>query len=417
MGSPAGAGQPIVRALDEADLALTVDPAVLRPEQEHLAALEKEPTMRILVAPDKFKGSLTAAEVAHHIGRGLRQRGVEYRGLPLADGGDGSVAAAVATGFTSHEIDVVDAIGRPHRATVAVHDNGSAVVEVANTCGLHTLPHGTRAPLTAASTGLGAAIRAVYELGAHRIVVALGGSASTDGGVGMLDALGVRFRDEAGEPVSAGGGRLHEIHAIDTSALLDLSGVEVVVATDVQNPLTGPDGAAAVYGPQKGANPDQIRALDSGLAHLVDRFDAAGHAAAGELATTPGAGAAGGLGFASLLLGGRIVSGADYFLDLLGFDTQLDGCDVVITGEGRMDDQTLQGKLPAAVARRSGHRPVIAVVGRRDVSAHAQRAMGITAIHALSDRTVDDPATDPDLSRRLLEQLGATILLPQTRAT
>jgi glycerate kinase len=371
--------------------------------------------MRVLVAPDKFKGSLTAAEVVHHIGRGLQQRGVEYRGLPLADGGDGSVAAAVATGFTPHEITVADATGRLHRATVAVHDNGTAVVEVANTCGLHTLPPGTLAPLTATSTGLGEAIRVVHELGAHTIVVALGGSASTDGGTGMLGALGAVFRNATQQPVSAGGGQLAEIHTIDTTALFDLSGVDIVVATDVQNPLTGPDGAAAVYGPQKGADPDQVRLLDAGLAHLVDRFGAAGRSDAEKLAATPGAGAAGGLGFAGLLLGGRIVSGADYFLDLLGFDAQLNGCDVVITGEGRMDDQTLQGKLPAVVAHRSGRRPVIAVVGRRDVSAQAQQAMGITAVHALGEHTDADPATDPELSRRLLEQLGATIPLPQTR--
>jgi glycerate kinase len=171
--------------------------------------------MRVLIAPDKFKGSLTAAEVVHHIGRGLQQRGIAYRGLPLADGGDGSVAAAVATGFTPHEITVADTRGRPHRATVAVHDNGTAVVEVANTCGLHTLPRGTLAPPTATSTGLGQAVRAVHELGARRIIVALGGSASTDGGTGMLSALGAAFRNAAEQLVSAAGSHLAEIHTID----------------------------------------------------------------------------------------------------------------------------------------------------------------------------------------------------------
>jgi len=154
--------------------------------------------------------------------------------------------------------------------------------------------------------------------------------------------FGAVFRDEAGQPVTPEGGSLGRIHTVDLAGLPDRSTTEIVIASDVQNPLTGPDGAAAVYGPQKGADPDQVVALDAGLTHLVDRLVACGHPTARQLAVTAGAGAAGGLGFAGLLLGGHAVSGADFFLDLLQFEAHLDGCDLVITGEGRIDDQTLQ---------------------------------------------------------------------------
>ena len=367
--------------------------------------------MKVLIAPDKFKGSLTAAEVARHLGTGLEQRGVTTRALPLADGGDGSVAAAVAAGFRSVEVDVAAATGERHTATIAF-DGATAVVEVANTCGLHTLPAGTLAPLTSSSAGIGDAVRTAVTLGATRIVLALGGSASTDGGTGMLAVLGAVFRDEAGRPVAAGGGSLHLIHTVDLGGLPELARTEVVIASDVQNPLTGPDGAAAVYGPQKGADPAQVSALDAGLTHLVDRLAAAGRPDAPRLAATPGAGAAGGLGFAGLLLGGRAVSGADYFLDLLRFEAHLDGCDLVVTGEGRIDDQTLHGKLPAVVARRAAPLPVIAVVGRSDLGDDARQLMGLRAVHAIADRTDGNPANDPGLSARLLVELGRTMPLP-----
>jgi glycerate kinase len=370
--------------------------------------------MRVLIAPDKFKGSLTAAQVVRHLDSGLEKRGVAYRGLPLADGGDGSVAAAVEAGYRSHPVTVAAATGEPHTAVLAF-DGTTAVVEVANTCGLHTLPEGTLAPLDASSAGVGDALRAAVALGARRIVLALGGSASTDGGAGMLAALGAVFRDDTGHILHATGGTLQRIHAVDTSGLPDLSTTEIIIAGDLQNPLTGLRGAAAVYGPQKGADAEQVRRLDAGLTHLVTRLTAAGHAEADQLAATPGAGAAGGLGFGAMLLGGRAVSGADYFLDLLNFDMHVEGCDLVITGEGRMDDQTLHGKLPAVVAHRAGLVPVIAVVGRSDISEQARAALGIRAVHAVTDHTDGDPAHDPELTAHVLEELGEKIPLPGHR--
>ena len=370
--------------------------------------------MNVLIAPDKFKGSLTAVQVVHHLGSGLRQRGIRCDGLPLADGGDGSVAAATAAGFRSIEVDVAAATGERRHAAIAF-DGATAVVEVANTCGLHTLPAGTLAPLAASSAGLGyEAVRAALQLDAKRVVLALGGSASTDGGTGMLAVPPAAFQNEAGEPVTPDGASLDHIHTVDLAGVPDLSDIDIVIASDVQNPLTGPDGAAAVYGPQKGADPGQVAALDAGLARLsVERLVACGYPAARKLADTAGAAAAGGLGFAGLILGGHAVSGADFFLDLLQFEAHLDGCDLVITGEGRIDDQTLNGKLPAIVARRAGPVPVVAVVGRSDLSDHARHSMGSSAVHAIADHTDANPATDPGLSARLLHELGRTMPLPQ----
>jgi glycerate kinase len=370
--------------------------------------------MKVLLAPDKFKGSLTAAQVVHHLGS---ERGIEHRGLPLADGGDGSVAAAVEAGFTGRAVTVATATGDPHTATVAF-DGATAVVEVANTCGLHTLPAGTLAPLRSSSVGVGEAVRAALRLGATRVVLALGGSASTDGGAGMLAALGAVFRDDAGRQVPISGGTLHQVRTVDVAGLPDLNQVEIVIASDVQTTLTGSTGAALVYRPQKGADPSQVRLLDEGLVHLVSVV-ARTVVDAPRLAATPGAGAAGGLGFGfgAMLLGGRLASGADFFLDLLDFDAHRDGCDLVITGEGWMDDQTLQGKLPAIVARRVRPLPVVAVVGRSDLSERARVAMGIRTVHAVTDHTDGDPARDPGLTARVLEHLGRTIPLPASGPT
>lgn len=210
--------------------------------------------MRVLVAPDKFKGSLTALEVATAIAEGLEAAGVASRLLPLADGGDGSVAAALHAGSAPRTVAVRAADGRRHHTEFAF-DGTTAVVEVAGTCGLSTLPPGELAPMTSSSYGFGQAVLAALDAGARRIVLCLGGSASTDGGAGLLAALGVRFRDDAGRDVEPAGGALARIAEVDVSGLRDLAGAELIVATDVTNPLLGADGAAAVFGPQKGAAP------------------------------------------------------------------------------------------------------------------------------------------------------------------
>jgi glycerate kinase len=360
-----------------------------------------------LIAPDKFKGSLTAEQVASSVAAGLESHGLQCRLLPLADGGDGSVAAAAFAGYELHKVRVSDAIGDKHTAEIA-YDGATAVVEVANTCGLADLGD-ELAPLDASSRGFGQAVRAALRLRPRTLVLALGGSASTDGGAGLLAALGAQFFDQNAALVPPDGGGLARIARIDVSGLVDLSGVRLVMATDVGNPLTGPEGAAHVFGPQKGATPTLVGQLDEGLRNLVQRCVEAGWGDAFQQAREPGAGSAGGLGFAGALLGADRVLGAEYFVDLLGFEAAVDGCELVITGEGRLDAQTLDGKLPAVVAARSRPRYVSAVVGVNRLPSDAWAQLGVAEVHAISDRTDHDCFRDPVLSRRLLAEVGRDI--------
>jgi glycerate kinase len=240
-------------------------------------------------------------------------------------------------------------------------------------------------------------------------VLALGGSASTDGGMGMLTALGYRFLDVNGRQLDGNGRTLGQIHSIQRTDFPELAVTKLIVASDVHNPLLGPQGAPAVFGPQKGAGSTEIAALDDGLAHLVRKLSEAGIPQAAALAEHEGAGSAGGLGYACLLLGAKQVSGADYFLDLLDFNTRKDSCDVVITGEGSIDEQTLAGKLPAAVARRSGGRPIIAVAGRSLLPQERWSEMPLNRVYTLAEYTDQDSSKDPELSAALLRRIGKDI--------
>ncbi|WP_454698569.1 glycerate kinase [Arthrobacter humicola] len=371
-------------------------------------------TVRTLIAPDKFKGSLTAGEVAEALASGLRASAgagvgtVHCELLPLADGGDGSVDAAVASGFTRRHYTVAGPTGQHVPASIAF-DGVTAVVEVANTCGLGLLPDGKLEPLVASSRGFGEAVLFALSLNPDRIVLALGGSASTDGGMGMLTALGYSFRDAEGRQLYGSGRALARIHSIRRTALPELADTELIVASDVHNPLLGAQGAPAVFGPQKGAGPDDVALLDKGLEHFVSRMTAAGFEDAASRAEHDGAGSAGGIGYACLLLGATQVSGADYFLDLLDFNSRKEHCDVVITGEGSIDEQTLAGKLPAAVARRSGTRPIIAVAGRSLLPRERWQEMALARVYTLAEYTDQDSSKDPELSAALLRRIGQDI--------
>ena len=361
--------------------------------------------MKVLVAPDKFKGSLTAAQVADRIASGLEHDpNIRCARLPLADGGDGSVAAAVAAGYQAHTISVVGPTGQPHQTTIAF-DGTTAVVEVANTCGIALLRRGRLEPLTSSSLGFGQAVHAALQLEPATVVLALGGSASTDGGLGLLTALGATVTDQDGHPVPPAGGQLDRVARLDLSGLP--TGVQWIVAGDVDASLHGPYGAAQIFGPQKGATPAQIDRLDRGLVHLADLAGPRGRAAA----HTAGAGAAGGLGFAALLLGAEIRSGAEFFLDLLHFDDQLADADAVVTGEGCIDDQTLHGKLPYVVAQHAAPRPTFAVGGLNQITPGSPLELAFTRIHQLSDLTDTDTRHDPDLTARILTQLGEAIAI------
>ncbi|MFF1274845.1 glycerate kinase [Streptomyces marokkonensis] len=348
---------------------------------------------RVLVAADKFKGSLTAVEVAERVTAGLRRVVPELvvEALPVADGGDGTVAAAVAAGFERREVRVTGPLGDEVTAAYALRD-GTAVVEMAEASGLQRLPEGVFAPLTASTYGSGELLRAALDAGARSIVFGVGGSATTDGGAGMLSALGARFLTAGGEPVAPGGGGLAELASADLSGLDPrLSSVEFVLASDVDNPLTGPKGAPAVYGPQKGASPEDVETLDAALAHFAKALEGAVGPRAAEYAASPGAGAAGGIGYGALLLGAAFRPGIEVMLDVLGFAPALERADLVITGEGSLDRQTLHGKAPAGVAAaaRAAGKEVVAVCGRLALPPEVLGRAGIRRAYALTDLEPD----------------------------
>jgi glycerate kinase len=352
---------------------------------------------RVVVAPDKFKGSLAAAEVADRVVAGLAGGGFagEIVSLPVADGGDGTVAAAVSAGFRRIELGVRGPVGKNVTASYALHD-GTAVIEAAQACGLSLLPAGALAPLTATSRGVGELILTACRMGAKRVVLGVGGVATTDGGAGLVQALGGRLTDAKGRELPPGGAALARLATLDLARLRDLSGVEFLLASDVDNPLLGPSGAAEVYAPQKGASPAEVELLETGLRRWADVTEAA---VGGSLPVrdAPGAGAAGGIGFAALLfLGARMRPGIELLLELASFGSRLDGARLVITGEGSLDAQTLHGKAPVGVARAAAAHdpaiPVVAVAGRCTLSADQLRAAGIDRAYVLTD-------IEPDLER------------------
>ncbi|MGD6755415.1 glycerate kinase [Streptomyces sp. BH105] len=355
----------------------------------------------VLIAADKFKGSLTAVQVAQRVTAGLHRVAPEVtvESVPVADGGDGTVAAAVAAGFERREVPVTGPLGEPVVAAYALRE-GTAVVEMAEASGLQLLPEGEFAPLTATTYGSGQVITAALDAGARSIVFGVGGSATTDGGAGMLAALGARLLDADGKPVGPGGGALADLVSADLSGLdARLADVELVLASDVDNPLTGPKGAPAIYGPQKGATADNIAELDTALAHFAKVLSESIGPKALEYAQSPGAGAAGGIGYGALVgLGASFRPGIEVMLDVLGFAPALERADLVITGEGSLDEQTLHGKAPAGVAAaaRAAGVEVVAVCGRLALAPEVLGRAGIRRAYALTD-------VEPDVARCIAE--------------
>jgi glycerate 2-kinase len=366
--------------------------------------------VHVVVAPDKFKGSLTAAQVAARVAAGLTRAapGVEVVQVPVADGGDGTLEAALSAGYRRVPVRAEGPTGEAADTAYAERD-GVAVVELADVSGLGRLPGGRPAPLTASSYGTGQVIGAALDAGCRRVVLGIGGSACTDGGAGLVQALGGRARDARGEEVGRGGGALAAVRSLDLADLPSaLSSTEVVVASDVDNPLLGPRGAAAVYGPQKGASPAEVAELDAALARWADAVQ---RATGLELAGIPGAGAAGGVGFAAVaVLGATLRPGIELILDLVGFAAALPGAGLVITGEGSLDAQTLHGKAPAGVAAaaRSAGIPVVAVAGRSLLTAADLELAGIRAAYALTDLEPDPDRCMTDAGP-LLERLAAKV--------
>ena len=365
----------------------------------------------VVIAPDKFKGTLTAAQVAGHVAAGLQRvrPGLRCVLVPVADGGDGTVDAAETAGYRRVEMGVRGPTGRPVTAAFALSE-GTAIIESAQASGLGLLPGGALAPLTASSRGVGELILAAARMRAKRVVLGLGGVASTDGGAGLVVALGGRLLDESGAELPPGGAALARLARIDLSKLRDLSGIEFIVATDVDNPLLGERGAAVVYSPQKGASAADSALLEEGLTRWAD---VAEHTLGRVKRHEPGAGAAGGLGFAALMfLGATMRPGIDVMLDLLSFAHQLPDACLVVTGEGALDTQTLHGKAPAGVARATAavapNLPVVAVTGMSSLTDAQLHTVGIARAYALTDIELD-LARCRDQAGPLLEDLAERI--------
>jgi glycerate kinase len=374
----------------------------------------------VLIAPDKFKGTLTASEVAAHVAAGLIAAGpAKTVSVPVADGGDGTVDAAVAAGYRRVELGVRGPTGKAVTAAFGLLD-GTAVIEAAQACGLALMRRdgGGLAPLAASTRGVGELILAAVRMGAKKVILGLGGTASTDGGAGLVTALGATLGDAHGDDLPGGGAALSSLARLDLTRLRDLSGVEFLLASDVDNPLLGPSGAAAVYAPQKGASAADVAVLEAGLARWADVAEAAAGKAARGL---PGAGAAGGLGFAAqLFLGARLRPGISLLLEMAAFERHLDGADLVITGEGSLDEQTLHGKAPVGVAQAAAAHeppvPVVAVAGVCTLSRAQLRAAGIEAAYPLTDVEPDVAlccASPGPLLERVARQIAVDWLSPR----
>lgn len=326
---------------------------------------------KTVVASDSFKGCLSSAQVADAVEKGIHEiyHDCEVVKLAVADGGEGTMEALVTTmGGSIVKVQVQDPLGRPVTAEYAIVDGTTAVIEMSRASGLTLLKEEERNPMLTSTFGAGQMVADALSKGCRRFIMGLGGSATNDAGTGMLEALGYRFMDAEGNVLEGRGESLGKIRYIDASdAVAGLKDSNFIVACDVDSPFCGPKGAAYVYGPQKGATPEMVKELDEGMqafSRLVYKETGT------DIMNIKGAGAAGGLGGAlNAFLDADLKKGADMVLDAIGFDQMIEDADLVITGEGKIDSQTLNGKLPSAVARRASGRniPVMAICGRTEV--------------------------------------------------
>ncbi|WP_257460572.1 glycerate kinase [Archangium lipolyticum] len=365
---------------------------------------------RWLVAPQEYKGTLTAAEAAAALSEGLRQGapGVELDVAPLADGGPGTVDALLTgVGGERVTLTVQGPLGAPVRATYGLLDSGrTAVIEMAAASGLSLLAPGQRDPRRASTSGTGELMRAALDGGCERLILGLGGSATNDGGTGALAALGFRFLDAHGTPLPPGGAALKRLTRVETNGRHPrLAQVELLVATDVTAPLLGPDGASHLFGPQKGADAAAVAELEASLAHLAEVVSPG-------LAHLPGAGAAGGFGYGlAALAGGKLVSGYGLVARTLRLPERLAAAEAVLTGEGRFDRQTALGKGPGALAREArglGKRTVMfAGIVAPDVDASTSPFDAVVEVSAIAPSGVSHSEALRHAGRLWASQQGA----------
>jgi glycerate kinase len=377
--------------------------------------------MKIVIAPDSYKESLSAAQVADIIEAGMREvfPAAEYVKLPVADGGEGTVDAMVDA-FQGRRLSVMvpDPLGKQVQAGYGLSGDGSlAIIEMAAASGLALVPPALRDPRVTSTEGTGELIRAALDAGARNLILGIGGSATNDGGSGMLRALGVRFLDAAGHDLPAGGAALSQLAGIDVSGLDPrLAKCVINVACDVNNPLTGENGASATFGPQKGATPEMIRELDAALHHYAEVIRMQ---LGQDVEHLPGSGAAGGMGAAMVAFTpARLRPGSEIVMDAVKLDAAVADADLVITGEGRIDSQTIRGKTPhgvATVAKRYG-KPVIGIAGCLTPDVSVVHKHGIDAVFSVLDSacTVEQAlAAAADNLRRAARNVAAVLAIGQ----
>ncbi|WP_298439189.1 glycerate kinase [uncultured Ferrimonas sp.] len=370
--------------------------------------------MKIVVAPDSFKESLSALAVANHIRAGILQAlpQAQVITLPAADGGEGTVQTLLdALGGEYRYVEVQNPIGQPIQAHFALLGDGdTAVIEMAEASGLHLLDPAQRDPRYTSTFGTGQLIRAALDCGVSRLLLGLGGSATNDGGVGMMQALGAQFTDRNHQPLAAGGAALAELAHIDLSQLDPrLAQIELQVACDVSNPLCGPQGASAVFGPQKGATTEMVTQLDSALQHYANIIE---QQFAIAVANCAGAGAAGGMGAATLaFMSAQLRPGIELVLDAIKLDAHLAQADLLITGEGCLDGQSAHGKTPVGVAKRGQQAgvPVIAIAGSLGADAEQLHQHGIDAMFACVPAPMSFAQLKPQAGP-LLQQTSRNVL-------
>ncbi|MGM0500592.1 MAG: glycerate kinase [Bacillota bacterium] len=373
--------------------------------------------MKILVAPDSFKGSLTAMEVSKNIKKGIHNYDpkIDVELLPMADGGEGTVQSLVdATNGKIIEKKVTGPLGNKVKAFYGLlGDQKTAVIEMAAASGLPLVPEGKKNPLKTTTYGTGELIKNAIDAGAKKIIIGIGGSATNDAGVGMAQALGAEILDKSGKQIDFGGGNLNQIEQIKLQNLDSrLEDIEILAACDVGNPLYGKDGAAYVYAPQKGANSKMVKRLDQNLRHFNQMVIKELNKDTNEI---PGAGAAGGLGAGLVaFLDAELEAGVDIVLDIIDFESRLNNVDLVITGEGMLDGQSIYGKTPVGVSRSAQKKdiPVIAIAGALDKGAEKVLDYGIYSYFSIIDR----PSSleniiklSPELLVYLSEQIIRTI--------
>ena len=353
--------------------------------------------MKFVIAPDSYKESLTAMEVATEIEAGFREiyPDAEYVRLPMADGGEGTVAAMVAaTGGRVIEREVTGPLGEQVKAFYGITGDGNtAIIEMAAASGLALVPPHLRNPMKTTTFGTGELIKAALDAGICHLIIGIGGSATNDGGAGMLQALGVKLLDQSGCEIGLGGESLAKLYSINISTMDQrLNHCRIDAACDVSNPLTGPTGASAVFGPQKGATPEMVAQLDTYLSHYAALI----HRDLGvDVNSTPGAGAAGGMGAALLaFFSANLRKGAEIVMEAVGLETAVQDADLVITGEGRIDSQTILGKTPIGVAKMAKlyGKPVIGIAGSLSSDVGVVYDHGIDAVFSVLNQvgTIDD---------------------------